>query len=360
MQPTLVLVGLGFPKQERLIRLLRAELPETWFVGVGISLSFLAGDQPRAPAVLQRLGLEWMHRLWHEPRRLFRRYVVQGIPFSLKLFTWALMRRLRRRDSNRLPPTLRPAPDRNEHRRLKELRLPTRLLRALTRKRERRQPFGIVTAVAGASRVSSERGSEAAPSMERLVGIGVSWKLTGQIAIQLIRLLTVAILARFLTPADYGAAAIAIALTQFAPTVADMGIGSALVQAKTATPVVRSTAFWASIGFGVALFVRRRRRPGPSSRFLGDPDVARDGGRRWPHLRHLLRGLDEPGHVHARDESSGSIELAQLACVGHRGVDRRHSPRRAGRGVGAGPAAGRLHDDSRGRPLVARPGGGPT
>ena len=104
MQPTLVLVGLGFPKQERLIRLLRAELPETWFVGVGISLSFLAGDQPRAPAVLQRLGLEWMHRLWHEPRRLFRRYVVQGIPFSLKLFTWALMRRLRRRDSNRAAP----------------------------------------------------------------------------------------------------------------------------------------------------------------------------------------------------------------------------------------------------------------
>ena len=110
--------------------------------------------------------------------------------------------------------------------------------------------------------------------MERLVGIGVSWKLTGQIAVQLIRLLTVAILARFLTPADYGAAAIAIALTQFAPTVADMGLGSALVQAKTATPVVRSTAFWASIGFGVALFVAAAAAAGPASRFLGDPDVA--------------------------------------------------------------------------------------
>jgi N-acetylglucosaminyldiphosphoundecaprenol N-acetyl-beta-D-mannosaminyltransferase len=93
-RPALVLIGLGFPKQERLIRLLRSELPEIWFVGVGISLSFLAGDQPRAPAVLQRLGLEWMHRLWHEPRRLFRRYVVQGFPFVLRLFGWALIHRI--------------------------------------------------------------------------------------------------------------------------------------------------------------------------------------------------------------------------------------------------------------------------
>jgi N-acetylglucosaminyldiphosphoundecaprenol N-acetyl-beta-D-mannosaminyltransferase len=93
-RPALVLVGLGFPKQEKLISWLRYELPQTWFMGVGISLSFLAGEQPRAPVVLQRLGLEWMHRLWHEPRRLFRRYVVQGLPFGLRLFAWALAHRV--------------------------------------------------------------------------------------------------------------------------------------------------------------------------------------------------------------------------------------------------------------------------
>jgi N-acetylglucosaminyldiphosphoundecaprenol N-acetyl-beta-D-mannosaminyltransferase len=92
-RPDLVLVGLGFPKQERLIRLLRPEMPETWFIGVGISLSFLAGDQPRAAAALQRLGLEWIHRLAHEPRRLFRRYVRDGLPFGLRLFAWALKER---------------------------------------------------------------------------------------------------------------------------------------------------------------------------------------------------------------------------------------------------------------------------
>ena len=94
-QPALVLVGLGFPKQERLIGLLRSEMPQAWFVGVGISLSFLAGEQPRAPVALQRLGLEWMHRLWHEPRRLFRRYLIQGFPFGFRLFAWALIHRLR-------------------------------------------------------------------------------------------------------------------------------------------------------------------------------------------------------------------------------------------------------------------------
>jgi len=93
-RPALVLIGLGFPKQERLIRLLRPEMPQTWFIGIGISLSFLAGKQPRAPAALQRLGLEWVHRLSHEPRRLFRRYVVQGLPFAFRLFAWALMQRL--------------------------------------------------------------------------------------------------------------------------------------------------------------------------------------------------------------------------------------------------------------------------
>lgn len=93
--PVLLLIGLGFPKQERLIRRLRSELPQAWFAGVRVSFSFLAGEQTRAPAVVQHLGLEWIHRLVHEPRRLFRRYVIQGIPFSLRLFAWALSHRLR-------------------------------------------------------------------------------------------------------------------------------------------------------------------------------------------------------------------------------------------------------------------------
>ncbi len=110
--------------------------------------------------------------------------------------------------------------------------------------------------------------------MEQLVGIGISWKLVGQIAIQVTRLLTVAILARFLTPADYGAAAIAFALATFAPTVADMGFGSSLVQAKAAPRTVRSTAFWASVGFGFGLFAVIVAAANPIAQFMDEPKVA--------------------------------------------------------------------------------------
>ena len=116
--------------------------------------------------------------------------------------------------------------------------------------------------------------SGAAPRVERLVGIGITWKLAGQVAIQLARLLTVAVLARLLTPGDYGAAAIAIALASFAPTLADMGLGSALVQTETASRTVRSTAFWASIGSGVALFLIMAAAAEPVARFMGEPEVA--------------------------------------------------------------------------------------
>jgi O-antigen/teichoic acid export membrane protein len=115
---------------------------------------------------------------------------------------------------------------------------------------------------------------DASAGMERQVGIGITWKLAGQVAVQVSRLATVAILARFLTPADYGEAATAIALAAFAPTVADMGIGSALVQTKAASPLVRSTAFWACIGFGVGLTAVIAALSEPIAALLGEPQVA--------------------------------------------------------------------------------------
>jgi O-antigen/teichoic acid export membrane protein len=131
-----------------------------------------------------------------------------------------------------------------------------------------------VTSIADTATAVREPESDASPRMERLVGIGITWKLVGQIAIQLLRLATVALLARFLTPADYGAAAIAIALATFAPTVADMGIGSALVQTEAAPRIVRSTAFWTSIGFGVGLFVLMAAIANPIGMLFGEPQVA--------------------------------------------------------------------------------------
>jgi N-acetylglucosaminyldiphosphoundecaprenol N-acetyl-beta-D-mannosaminyltransferase len=94
-QPDIVYVALSFPRQERLIRQIRSELPGAWFVGVGISFSFLAGDLPRAPDRLQRMGLEWVHRLASEPRRLARRYLVQDLPFAVRLAAHSLRARAR-------------------------------------------------------------------------------------------------------------------------------------------------------------------------------------------------------------------------------------------------------------------------
>lgn len=94
-QPDIVYVGLGFPKQERLIATLRPQLPHTWFLGIGVTFSFVAGQIPRAPKWMQNTGTEWLHRLLHEPRRLTYRYLVQDIPFALALLARSLLTRLK-------------------------------------------------------------------------------------------------------------------------------------------------------------------------------------------------------------------------------------------------------------------------
>jgi N-acetylglucosaminyldiphosphoundecaprenol N-acetyl-beta-D-mannosaminyltransferase len=88
-RPDLVYVALGAPKEERVITALRGDFPETWWMGVGISLSFVAGDITRAPGWIQRAGLEWLHRLIQEPRRLSRRYLLDNLPFTLRLLARA-------------------------------------------------------------------------------------------------------------------------------------------------------------------------------------------------------------------------------------------------------------------------------
>jgi N-acetylglucosaminyldiphosphoundecaprenol N-acetyl-beta-D-mannosaminyltransferase len=94
--PDLVYVGLPFPKQERLILKLREAAPNAWFLGFGVSFSFVAGDLRRAPRWMQGAGLEWLHRLFSEPRRLFRRYVVHGLPFAAWLLARAAVSRRKR------------------------------------------------------------------------------------------------------------------------------------------------------------------------------------------------------------------------------------------------------------------------
>jgi N-acetylglucosaminyldiphosphoundecaprenol N-acetyl-beta-D-mannosaminyltransferase len=96
-EPDIVYVAFGSPKQEYVARDLRERLPNTWFIGVGISLGFISGQVERAPEWMQELGLEWVHRLVQEPRKLAHRYLVDDLPFAALLFAKAAKNRLGRR-----------------------------------------------------------------------------------------------------------------------------------------------------------------------------------------------------------------------------------------------------------------------
>jgi N-acetylglucosaminyldiphosphoundecaprenol N-acetyl-beta-D-mannosaminyltransferase len=100
--PDIVFVALGSPKQEALIRQLRMRRPQAWYLGVGISFSFLSGEVRRAPRWMQRIGLEWFHRLTQEPRRLAKRYLVDGLPFALALLCRSAWRGLTRGRARRV------------------------------------------------------------------------------------------------------------------------------------------------------------------------------------------------------------------------------------------------------------------
>ena len=97
--PGLVLVGLGFPRQERLIEELRQAWPSAWYLACGGGIPMAAGITRRASPLMQRLGLEWMHRLFLEPRRLARRYLRDDLPFAVELLARTAMRRVTRQRS---------------------------------------------------------------------------------------------------------------------------------------------------------------------------------------------------------------------------------------------------------------------
>ncbi len=73
-------VSLGCPQQERWMAAHRKDIAAVQ-VGVGAAFDFLAGTRRRAPRWMRRCGLEWLHRLASEPRRLWRRYLLTNWAF---------------------------------------------------------------------------------------------------------------------------------------------------------------------------------------------------------------------------------------------------------------------------------------
>jgi N-acetylglucosaminyldiphosphoundecaprenol N-acetyl-beta-D-mannosaminyltransferase len=87
----LVVLALGCPRQEQWMARHRHGLGPAVAIGLGASLDFAAGQVRRAPAWMSRTGLEWLFRLWCEPRRLAHRYLVRD-PQIVPIFLRALAR----------------------------------------------------------------------------------------------------------------------------------------------------------------------------------------------------------------------------------------------------------------------------
>lgn len=84
--PDIVWVGLSTPKQERWMANHLGRLTAPVLIGVGAAFDFHAGRKRQAPRWMQRSGLEWLFRLLSEPRRLWRRYLVNNPLFIANVF----------------------------------------------------------------------------------------------------------------------------------------------------------------------------------------------------------------------------------------------------------------------------------
>jgi N-acetylglucosaminyldiphosphoundecaprenol N-acetyl-beta-D-mannosaminyltransferase len=92
---TVLAIGVGAPKQEKWIAKYRNQLKNVKvFLAIGATIDFEAGEKKRSPQWMSDLGIEWLYRLFSEPGRMWKRYLVEDFPFfwllllqKLKLYT---------------------------------------------------------------------------------------------------------------------------------------------------------------------------------------------------------------------------------------------------------------------------------
>jgi len=77
--PDILVVGLGSPKQEKFIHKNKEELNVSLSICIGAGIDFEAGVVKRAPKWMRRCGLEWFFRLCKEPKRMFKRYIIDDL-----------------------------------------------------------------------------------------------------------------------------------------------------------------------------------------------------------------------------------------------------------------------------------------
>ncbi|MBQ8997534.1 MAG: WecB/TagA/CpsF family glycosyltransferase [Clostridium sp.] len=88
VKPDILAVGLGAPKQEKFLYNFRNQLNVPVALAIGASIDFEAGNIERAPEWMQRIGLEWSYRLIKEPKRMFKRYLVDDMKIFKLVFKY--------------------------------------------------------------------------------------------------------------------------------------------------------------------------------------------------------------------------------------------------------------------------------
>lgn len=86
VKPDILAVGLGAPKQEKFLYNYRKQLNVPVSLAIGASIDFEAGNMSRAPKWMQNIGLEWLYRLYQEPRRMAKRYLIDDVKIIKLLF----------------------------------------------------------------------------------------------------------------------------------------------------------------------------------------------------------------------------------------------------------------------------------
>ena len=82
-KPDVLLVAFGNPKQEKWINMHARDLRVPVMIGIGATLDFIAGIVKRAPPWMQKSGMEWLFRLLQEPRRMWKRYMIDMTGFAV-------------------------------------------------------------------------------------------------------------------------------------------------------------------------------------------------------------------------------------------------------------------------------------
>jgi N-acetylglucosaminyldiphosphoundecaprenol N-acetyl-beta-D-mannosaminyltransferase len=104
-KPHILMVGMGMPRQEHWIAKNLESIQTNTILTSGACIDYVAGAIPTPPRWMGRMGLEWLYRLFSEPKRLWRRYLIEpwfiGILFLREILILPIRNSLRHRLASR-------------------------------------------------------------------------------------------------------------------------------------------------------------------------------------------------------------------------------------------------------------------